>query len=66
MPFLPAVNAIFNGLAATSLLIGNSFIRAHKLSAHRASMIKAFVFSTLFLVSYIIHHALHGDVRDPA
>ena len=64
--FLPALNAIFNGLAATSLLIGYSFIRAHKLSAHRASMITAFVFSTLFLVSYIIHHALHGDVRNPA
>ena len=29
-------------------------------------MITAFVFSTLFLVSYIAHHALHGDVRYPA
>ena len=28
-------------------------------------MITAFVFSTLFLVSYILHHALHGDVRYP-
>jgi putative membrane protein len=28
-------------------------------------MITAFVFSTLFLVSYIAHHALHGDVRYP-
>ena len=28
-------------------------------------MIAAFVFSTLFLVSYILHHALHGDVRYP-
>ena len=28
-------------------------------------MIAAFVFSTLFLVSYIAHHALHGDVRYP-
>lgn len=65
-PFLPALNAIFNGLAATSLLIGYSFIRARKLSAHRASMITAFVFSTLFLVSYIVHHALHGNVRYPA
>ncbi len=64
--FLPALNAIFNGLAATSLLIGDSFIRAHKIAAHRALMITAFVFSTLFLVSYIVHHALHGDVRYPA
>jgi putative membrane protein len=28
-------------------------------------MISAFIFSTLFLVSYIAHHALHGDVRYP-
>jgi putative membrane protein len=29
-------------------------------------MMTAFAFSTLFLVSYILHHALHGDVRYPA
>jgi putative membrane protein len=28
-------------------------------------MMTAFVFSSLFLVSYILHHALHGDVRYP-
>jgi len=64
--FLPALNAFFNGLSATALLIGFTFIRARKIVAHRASMITAFVFSTLFLVSYILHHALHGDVRYPA
>jgi putative membrane protein len=64
--FLPALNAIFNGLAATSLLTGYTFIRARNIAAHRTLMITAFVFSTLFLVSYIVHHALHGDVRYPA
>jgi putative membrane protein len=63
--FLPAMNAVFNGLAATALLIGFTFIRARKIKQHRASMITAFVFSTLFLVGYIAHHALHGDVRFP-
>ncbi|MDE3200249.1 MAG: DUF420 domain-containing protein [Acidobacteriota bacterium] len=63
--FLPALNAILNGLAAVSLLIGFTFIRAHNINAHRAAMITAFAFSTLFLVSYILHHALHGDVRYP-
>ncbi len=63
--FLPALNAILNGLAATALLIGYTFIRAHHIRQHRAAMITAFVFSTLFLVSYIAHHALHGDVRYP-
>ncbi|MGB6691476.1 MAG: DUF420 domain-containing protein [Terracidiphilus sp.] len=63
--FLPALNAVLNGLSATALLIGFTFIRRRKIAAHRASMITAFVFSTLFLVSYIAHHALHGDVRYP-
>src|SRR5580692_6046390 len=64
--FLPALNAILNGSSATALLIGFTFIRARKIAAHRASMITAFAFSTLFLFSYIAHHALHGDVRYPA
>ncbi len=64
--FLPALNAILNGLSAVSLLIGFTFIKAHNIKAHRAAMITAFGFSTLFLVSYILHHALHGDVRYPA
>jgi putative membrane protein len=65
LPFLPALNAVLNGLSATALLVGYTFIRARKIAAHRASMITAFIFSTLFLVSYILHHYLHGDVRYP-
>lgn len=65
LPFLPALNAILNGLAATALLVGYTFIRTHKIAAHRASMITAFLFSTLFLASYSLHHYLHGDVRYP-
>jgi putative membrane protein len=64
--FLPALNALLNGLSAIALLIGYTFIRAHRVKPHRAAMITAFGFSTLFLVSYILHHALHGDVRYPA
>jgi len=63
--FLPALNAILNGLAAIALSIGYTFIRARQIPRHRAAMITAFIFSTLFLVSYIAHHALHGDVRYP-
>jgi putative membrane protein len=63
--FLPALNALLNGLSATALLIGYTFIRAKRVKAHRAAMMTAFAFSTLFLVSYIAHHALHGDVRYP-
>jgi putative membrane protein len=63
--FLPALNALLNGLSATALLVGYTFIRARNIPAHRASMITAFGFSTLFLVSYTFHHYLHGDVHYP-
>jgi putative membrane protein len=63
--FLPALNALLNGLSAVALLVGYTFIRAKKIAAHRAAMFTAFAFSTLFLICYILHHALHGDVLYP-
>jgi putative membrane protein len=61
--FLPALNALLNGLSAVALVVGFLFIRKGNVPAHRASMFTAFLFSTLFLVSYITNHALHGDMR---
>jgi putative membrane protein len=61
--FLPALNALLNGLSAVALVTGFRCIRRGNIPAHRASMFTAFVFSTLFLVSYITNHALHGDMR---
>ncbi|MCE0482858.1 MAG: DUF420 domain-containing protein [Methylacidiphilales bacterium] len=63
LAFLPALNALLNGLSALALVIGFIFIRSQKVEAHRASMFTAFIFSTLFLVSYITNHALHGDMH---
>ncbi len=63
--FLPALNAVFNGCAAVALTVGFLHIRARRIRQHRASMFTAFVFSTLFLVSYIANHALHGEYRLP-
>lgn len=63
--FLPNLNALLNGLSAIALLVGFYFIRRRQIAAHRASMITAFVFSTLFLVSYVANHALHGDTLYP-
>jgi putative membrane protein len=59
--FLPALDALFNGLAAISLIIGFFFIMRRNIKAHRRSMITAFIFSSIFLVCYIVNHALHGD-----
>ena len=63
--FLPPLNAVLNGASAVALLVGFTFIRAHKIAQHRRAMITAFIFSTLFLVGYVAHHALHGDIRYP-
>lgn len=63
--FLPDLNAFLNGLSATALALGYVFIRNKRIAAHRAAMMTAFVFSSLFLVSYIVNHALHGDTIYP-
>jgi putative membrane protein len=63
--FLPALNAVLNGLSAISLCTGFYFIQRRRILAHRNSMLLAFCFSSLFLVSYIVNHALHGDTHFP-
>src|SRR4029077_4296854 len=63
--FLPALNALLNGLCAIALCVGLYFIKDHNTEAHRNSMLTVFVFSSLFLVSYIVNHALHGDTIFP-
>ncbi len=63
--FLPALNALLNGLCAVILCVGFYFIKHRNVAAHRASMILAFAFSSAFLVSYVTNHALHGDTIFP-
>lgn len=63
--FLPGLNALLNGLSAIALVAGFIFIRRHQISRHRAAMITAFIFSSLFIVSYLTDHALHGDILYP-
>lgn len=63
--FLPALNALLNGLCAVTLCVGFYFIKQRNIAAHRASMITAFALSSAFLVSYVANHALHGDTIFP-
>jgi putative membrane protein len=63
--FLPALNALLNGLSAMALCAGLYFIKHGDRPSHRTSMFFAFGFSSLFLVSYILNHALHGDTLFP-
>ena len=61
LTFLPALNAVLNGLSAISMCVGLFYIAQGRWQAHRRWMITALGFSTLFLASYILHHHLHGD-----
>src|SRR4030088_1131897 len=63
--FLPALNALLNGSCAVALCVGLYFIKHRNREAHRTSMLLAFAFSSVFLVSYIVNHALHGDTIFP-
>jgi putative membrane protein len=63
--FLPRLNALLNGMSAVALTSGLYFIKHRNIRAHRASMLGAFGFSSLFLVSYIVNHALRGDTHFP-
>ncbi|MCI0524814.1 MAG: DUF420 domain-containing protein [Acidobacteria bacterium] len=60
---LPTLNAILNSISAILLGAGYFFIRRKNIKAHRASMVSAFVTSTLFLISYLTYHYYHGSTK---
>jgi putative membrane protein len=55
---LPHVNAFLNTTSGLCLIAGYIFIRRRQIRAHRASMIAAFIASSVFLVSYVLYHSL--------
>jgi putative membrane protein len=65
LAFLPALNATLNALCTIFLLRGFRHIRSFNITAHRNSMFGAFLVSSLFLVSYIVNHRLHGETLFP-
>jgi putative membrane protein len=58
---LPALNALLNGASAALLTCGWLAIRRRRIAVHRACMLSAFSVSVLFLVSYVVYHALAGS-----
>jgi putative membrane protein len=60
---LPSVNATLNTLSAVFLALGYYFIRQKNVPAHKKCMLSAFATSSVFLVSYITYHAIHGVVH---
>src|SRR5262249_28036401 len=61
--FLPAVNATLNGLASVLLVAGWVAIKRRAMRVHKRLMVAAFAASTLFLISYLTYHYVHGDTR---
>lgn len=53
---LPHINVILNGLSALSILTGYYFISRQQEKRHRFAMITGFIFSVLFLTSYVVYH----------
>jgi putative membrane protein len=60
---LPLLNASLNGASGILLVAGYLFIRRRQVGRHRACMLAAFALSALFLISYVLYHALEGSTR---
>jgi putative membrane protein len=60
---LATVNAALNAGATVCLVLGFVFIKQKQIARHRAAMTTAFVLSSVFLVTYLVHHARVGSVR---
>lgn len=54
--FLPHINAVINSATAVLLVLGLYFIKHKNRAAHRVTMLTAFTFGFLFLVSYVLYH----------
>ncbi len=61
--FIPRLNALLNTTVSVLLVVGYFLIRRRQIAAHRKVMLTAFALSVLFLVSYVIYHLTHEEVR---
>lgn len=54
--YLPHLNGIINSITSVLLITGFYFIRKKNVVAHKRTMLAAFAFGSLFLVSYVLYH----------
>lgn len=59
---LARINVGLNAGAASFLLAGFAAIRRRRLDLHKKCMLAAFALSSIFLVTYLLHHAQVGSV----
>ena len=57
------INAFINSAVSILLIYGLVLVKQKKYEQHRTVMLTAFAFSSLFLVSYILHHLLTVDTH---
>ncbi len=55
---LPPLHAILNSLAAISLIAALYFVKQKNIKMHQKMIYAAMVLSALFLVSYVVYHAV--------
>ena len=63
LSFVPAVNAGLNTLSTLLLLGGFAAVRSGRRELHKRLMVSAFACSAVFLVGYVLYHAVHGDTH---
>jgi len=61
--FLPKVNATLNGTVFFTLIFAIRAIKSGNKKLHTNLILTSLVLSTLFLVSYVLHHATHDSVH---
>jgi putative membrane protein len=61
--WLPALNALLNGTSAVFLVLAYLAIRRRDYATHARRIVVSVGASTLFLVSYIVYHSVHGDTK---
>jgi putative membrane protein len=59
---LATLNVLLNAGAGIALIAGYVSIRQRRIEYHRRCMLTAFGLSSVFLVSYLVHHARVGSV----
>jgi putative membrane protein len=59
---LARINVLLNAGAGVFLTAGYVFIRRRQVAQHRFCMLSAFSLSSVFLVTYLLHHAQVGSV----
>ena len=57
------INAVINSTVSFLLIAGFIAVKAKRFVLHKRIMITAIILSSLFLISYILHHLLAGETK---